>query len=175
VLQSSQPTERWVLKSPNHLWCLETLAASYPDARIIWTHRDPGTVVTSLASLVNALQRPFTRLRDPRAVAEEWNGKATHAISRGMAFDERVGEGWCFHLRYRDLVGDAIEAVRRIYAHFGETLGGLHERRMQVWLSDRPQQAFGRHRYDPADFGWTYDALAEHYRDYRSRYDVPRE
>ncbi len=175
ALQSAQPTERWVLKSPNHLWCLETLLASYPDARIVWTHRDPGTVVTSLASLVNALQRPFTRLRDPEAVGQEWNRKTLHAISRGMAFDAERGDGWCVHLRYQDLVTDAIGAVRRIYRHFGETPGALHERRMEAWLRDRPQQIFGRHIYDPADFGWTYDALAEHYQAYSTRYDVPRE
>lgn len=175
AFQSRQPTERWVLKSPNHLWCLETLLDHYPDARIVWTHRDPGTVVTSLASLVNALQRPFSRLRDPRAVAAEWNRKARHAVSKGMAFDDAKGADWCFHLRYQDLVGDAIGSVRRLYAHFGEKPGALHERRMEAWLRDRPQQAFGRHLYDPGDFGWTYDGLAEHYLDYRTRYEVPRE
>ena len=60
TLQSRQPTERWILKTPNHLWHLEALLAAYPDARIIWTHRDPGPVVTSLASLANAGQRPLT-------------------------------------------------------------------------------------------------------------------
>jgi hypothetical protein len=58
ALQSAQPTERWVLKTPNHLWDLDALRAAYPDARIVWTHRDPAPVVTSLASLANAGQRP---------------------------------------------------------------------------------------------------------------------
>ena len=55
-----RPTERWMLKTPNHLWHLDALLAAYPDARIIWTHRDPGPVVTSLASLANAGQLPQT-------------------------------------------------------------------------------------------------------------------
>jgi hypothetical protein len=53
VLQSRRLTGRWILKTPNHLWHLDALLATYPDARIIWTHRDPGPVVTSLASLAN--------------------------------------------------------------------------------------------------------------------------
>ena len=65
TLQSRQPTERWILKTPNHLWHLEALLAAYPDARIIWTHRDPGPVVTSLASLANAGQRPLTKRTRP--------------------------------------------------------------------------------------------------------------
>jgi hypothetical protein len=56
TLQSRQPTQRWILKTPNHLWHLDALRDAYPDARIIWTHRDPGPVVTSLASLANAGQ-----------------------------------------------------------------------------------------------------------------------
>ncbi len=66
TLQSRQPTERWVLKTPNHLWHLDAMLAAYPDARVIWTHRDPGPVVTSLASLANAGQRLLTsRTRPP--------------------------------------------------------------------------------------------------------------
>jgi hypothetical protein len=40
--------ERWVLKSPGHLWALDALLAVYPDARIVQTHRDPLQVIASL-------------------------------------------------------------------------------------------------------------------------------
>ena len=30
TLQSRQPTERWILKTPNHLWHLDALLAAYP-------------------------------------------------------------------------------------------------------------------------------------------------
>jgi len=67
---------------------------------------------------------------------------------------------------------DPIGAVRALYAERDEEIGALHERRMQIWLDRRPQDAFGRHRYDPADFGWSYDGLAEEFADYRARFDV---
>jgi hypothetical protein len=175
TLQSAQPTGRWVMKTPNHLWCLDTLLDFYPDARVIWTHRDPGKVTTSLASLVNALQGMFTQRNDPKSVAEEWLGKASHAIDCGMAFDDLSQPGWCDHVRYVDLIEDAIGTVRKIYARYGEEVSPLHERRMEVWLRDRSAEATGRHVYDPADFGWSYDALAERFDVYRERYDVPRE
>jgi hypothetical protein len=44
--------------------------------------------------------------------------------------------------------------------------------RMEALLADRPQDAFGRHRYDPADFGWTYAEIGAEFRYYTSRYDV---
>jgi hypothetical protein len=175
ALQAAQPTDRWVLKSPNHLWCLDTLLESYPNARIIWTHRDPGKVITSLASLVNSLQRMFTKRRDHVATAEEWLGKSRFAIESGMAFDDRSSEGWCQHVRFEDLMRDPIGAVRAIYAQYGEAPTALHVRRMEVWMRERGRHSEGRHVYDPKDFGWTYDELAEEFSAYRGRYDIPRE
>ena len=40
-LQSRHPADRWLLKSPAHLWHLGALAAEYPDAVVVQTHRDP--------------------------------------------------------------------------------------------------------------------------------------
>ena len=174
VLQSAQPTERWVLKTPNHLWCLETLLETYPDSRIIWTHRDPGKVITSLASLTNALQRMFTNRRDHVATAEEWLTKSQYAIESGMAYDDDAKEGWCQHLRFEDLMKDPIAAVRSIYANYGESPSALHIRRMEAWMEQRGRHSEGRHVYDPADFGWTYDDLAKRFMVYSSRYGIER-
>jgi hypothetical protein len=175
TLQSAQPTDRWVMKTPNHLWCLETLFDFYPDARVIWTHRDPGRVTTSLASLVNALQGMFTERSDPSCVAEEWLGKTCHAIESGMSFDNQAKDGWCDHILYADLIDDPIATVRRIYRRYDEEVSPLHERRMAVWMRSRTPETTGRHIYDPADFGWSYDALADRFREYQDRYAVPRE
>jgi hypothetical protein len=172
TLQSRQPTERWVLKTPNHLWHLDAMLAAYPDARVIWTHRDPGPVVTSLSSLANAAQRLLTSRTDPRPAAEEWKRKCAFALGSAMSFDERTREGWCQHLHYDALMADPVESIRALYKHFGEEVGSLHARRMRAFLQDRPPDLFGRHRYDPADFGWTYAGLDREFRDYIERYHV---
>jgi hypothetical protein len=175
ALQAAQPTERWILKTPNHLWCLETLFETYPDARIIWTHRDPGKVITSLASLVNTLQRMFTHRGDHVAVAEDWLGKCRFAIESGVAYDDGAHDDWCQHVRFADLMKDPIATVRAIYARFGETPTPLHVRRMEVWMRERGRHSEGRHVYDPKDFGWTYDGLAAEFAAYLERYGIPRE
>ncbi len=172
TLQSRQPTERWILKTPNHLWHLDALLAAYPDARIIWTHRDPGPVVTSLASLANAGQRPLTRRRDPRPTAEEWKRKCRFALDSAVAFDERSADGWCRHLHYDALIADPVGTVRQLYQGFGDEVSDLQARRMEAFLEDRPKDAFGRHRYDPADFGWTYAGLGEEFGAYTERYHI---
>lgn len=175
VLQSRQPTERWVLKTPNHLWHLDALLAAYPDARVIWTHRDPGPVVTSLASLANTAQRPLTARTDPRPTAEEWKRKCVFALGSAMAFDERSEPGWCRHLHYDALMEDPLGTVRALYRSFGDEVSDLHARRIEAFLAHRPKDAFGHHRYDPADFGWTYAGLADEFGDYVRRYQVGAE
>ena len=42
---------RWVLKYPKHLLTLDALLETYPDARLVWTHRDPAVVLPSVVQL----------------------------------------------------------------------------------------------------------------------------
>ena len=179
ALQVGQPTERWVLKTPNHLWCLDTLLDFYPDARIIWTHRDPGPVTASVSSLNTTLQSVFARNLQPKVIGQHWLQKMQTGIERGIAYDEKAqAEGqpdWCFHLHYSDFMRDPLAAVRGIYAHFDEEPSPLHERRIDAWLREKPQNEFGRHGYDPKDFGWSYEELAEVWKPYTERYGIERE
>lgn len=172
AFQSTQPTERWVLKSPNHLWHLEQLLSTYPDARIIWMHRDPAALVPSLASLNNAMQRPFVRMQQPGVVAEYWAEKIADGIARATRFDDSAAPGWCHHLHYDELMADPLGSVEKIYEKFDTPLTFLQRRRMQAWMRQRPQNLFGRHGYDARDFGWTPAQLHERYADYRQRYGV---
>lgn len=169
-LQSTQPTDHWVLKTPNHLWNIPELLATYPDARIIWTHRDPAAVVPSLASLVNGLQRPFTDRRDPRPTAENWLDKAKDGLAKAMAYDDSASDDWCVHVQYDDLVNDPSGTVADIYATFGQTPSDLHQRRMAAWVAQRPQTHFGRHVYRAEDFGWTDEQIRRELADYTDRY-----
>lgn len=40
-MQCDYQCERWVLKTPPHIAYLNDLLAQYPDAMLVWTHRDP--------------------------------------------------------------------------------------------------------------------------------------
>ena len=70
---------------------------------------------------------------------------------------------------------DPLAAIRGIYAHFDEEPSPLHERRIDAWLREKPQNEFGRHGYDPKDFGWSYEELAEVWKPYTERYGIERE
>ena len=173
LLQSKLPTHAWSLKTPQHLWSLEAMLERYPDARVVWSHRDPADVVPSVASLNTALQRMMSDDVDPKRVGAAWDDKLHLAVSRGVAFDRGASDGWCHHLHYDTLMQDPIGAMRALYAHFGDEVHPHHERLMRAWLEERPQQAFGRHRYRAEDFGLARPAIAERYAEYTERFSVP--
>ena len=54
------PAERWVLKAPSHVFAFDALFEAYPDALIVQTHRDPVTVLASVASLTAVLRSAFS-------------------------------------------------------------------------------------------------------------------
>jgi hypothetical protein len=176
VLQSEVPTQTWSLKTPQHLWHLDALAECYPDAKLIWTHRDPRKVVTSVASLNTSMHKVMSDRVDPLAVGEEWNHKLRLGIERGMEFDDRqAGATWCHHLLYADLMADPVAAMERMYAHFGQELSPLHRARIETWMKQRSQSAFGRHGYDPADFGYSGERFDADFGAYCERFSIPRE
>jgi hypothetical protein len=178
LLQASIPTDRWSLKTPQHLWHLEALFKRYPDARVIWTHRDPTKVIPSVASLNMTFYRTWMNDPDPRLAGAEWNRKLELAVTRGIEYDRKAeaeGRSWCCHVQYEALMDDPIAVVRSIYSHFGEEPSELHVRLMKAWIAERPQSAHGRHRYDMHDFGFTSEGLDEQYAEYRDRFGVPQE
>jgi hypothetical protein len=84
-LQARQPAQRWLLKSPAHLWHLNALAAEYPDAVIIQTHRDPLKVVASVSALVAHLRRMAS---DETSVAEAGRRPAVHRFHGEPLLDD---------------------------------------------------------------------------------------
>lgn len=176
ILQWALPVERWALKTPVHTWYLDALTATYPDARLVWCHRDPVTAVGSVASLVTALQTMHSDDVSPRDVGHAWQRKCLHAVTAGseargrLGLDERI-----FDLQYAELVDDPVGAIERIYQHFDLELSELARRRMQAWLEARPKDAFGRHRYSLGDFGLDERTLRGEFADYVTRYEVPSE
>ena len=107
-------------------------STAYPDARIIWTHRDPGPVVTSLASLANAGQRPLTSRTDPRPTAEEWKRKCPFALElgHGLRRPDARPDG-ASTSRYDDLMADPV----------GRRLGALRQLRRRGQRPARPTDA----------------------------------
>ena len=174
VLQSEWPG-RWQLKTPHHGLAIDAVAATYPDARFVVTHRDPVKAVASVLSLVDSLSGTFTDVDHREYIASHWPRLMATICDRVVDFRERH-PGTVFHdMAYRDLVDDPVAAIRAMYATFGDELDPEAAATMAAHAARSPQGAHGRHEYRLADFGLTRSDVEPSFERYLQQHDVPRE
>ncbi|MFZ1863641.1 MAG: sulfotransferase [Polyangiales bacterium] len=174
-LQSRYMKERWVLKSPVHLATLDALLREYPDARLIFTHRDPVKTIPSLASLVYTVRGIVSDSVDPRRIGPEqfeWWAKALdHAMQVRARHPDKADHFMDIH--FEEVIADPIAALRRAYDHFQMPWSQEAEDRMRAFLAANPRDKHGAHRYALEDFGLELGAIRERFADYCKRFDVP--
>ncbi|PWU20972.1 MAG: sulfotransferase [Candidatus Rokuibacteriota bacterium] len=163
---------RWILKAPAHLPALKELCAVYPDVGVIMTHREPLEVLPSEASLHTVLRRTFSDAVDPSQVGREVTELTAAELRAGLQARDHgcVPPERFLDVRYRELGGDPIGTVRKVYAHFGIPFTTVAETRMSRHLAETPKDKHGAHVYSLAQFGLDADEERERYREYRERF-----
>lgn len=176
-LQWRCPAERWVLKSPGHLWALDALLDVYPDACIVQTHRDPLKVVASLSSLVTVLRGMASDHVDAHAVGAEWAALLAAGLEKAMAVRDQAQfpPERIFDMDFREFLRDEIAMVRRIYEHFGMTLSAAAEERMRRFLAANPRDKHGAHRYTLAEAGLSESDERRRFAKYQRRFAIASE
>lgn len=170
LLQSGGVRGRWQLKSPHHAIALEALTARYPDARFIVTHRDPATCVASAASLAREFARTFAAPRGDAEFGELWT-EILAAMGDGIVqFRREHGDDRFFDVPYRDLTGDPIGTVQRLYERLGDAFTSGTEAALRAHVEVAKQHRFGRHEYGLAEFELDRPSVDARFADYRERF-----
>jgi len=170
-LEAQTPGRRWILKSPDHVFSLDAIRAVYPDAVIVFLHRDPLSVVSSCARLAEHLRRPFTNHLDPKQVGHQVSARLRQAA--GHMMDAAGHLPRILHLHYGQVVVQPIAAVRTLYRHCGFELSAAAERRMTRFLA-RPHRRSVRTQ-DFSRFGLDAGNLRDGFAPYVQHFAVPEE
>lgn len=169
--------KRWMLKAPSHLRVLPELFDTYPDARIILTHRDPCKTVASSISLVSTLRRMRRDEIDVAAIAAQYG----HGIILGLekVMKERADGSLpperFVDIRFADLMRDPVKAIRAVYTQLGLPLPDAAAEAIRSYVEQKPRGKHGQHRYTLAEFGLDEAQIRERYAGYTEAYDVPPE
>jgi len=176
-LQSAHSGDRWVIKSPAHLWSLNAMFREYPEALIVQTHRDPLRVVCSLASLVDLLRRLASDDVLISEVAAEWVDDIVLGLDRAVEARQNgtVPAGQAVDVLFSDFLRDPMAVVETIYERLGIELSVEAEKAMRTFLAANPQEKHGGHKYSFADTGLDAGLLRERTRAYTEFFDVPEE
>lgn len=147
------PPRRWVLKCPDHVFTLQSILNVYPDARFVFVHRDPTSVLPSVAKLTEVLRAPFTRTLDRVAIGAEVAHRCAQGAERMLSALEIVPEDRLLHLHYNELTRNPVGALERLYAYVQAPFGAEAQARVLSFLERRPRGGYGLNQYDPAEFG----------------------
>lgn len=165
----------WNLKMPSHSLHLDALMAEYPDARLIWTHRDPLTAIGSFCSLIRFAFSMSTDEPPLDWIAENCVWQAQQHAGRVMDFRDRYGEDRVIDVHYADLVNEPIATMKTLYAALGDDFTPAASAGMRGWLDDNPQNKFGRHEYKLDEFGLDERQVRAAFERYLTRYEVATE
>jgi hypothetical protein len=178
LLQSRHAGRHWLLKGPSHLPYLPELLSTYPDAKIVFTHRDPIVSADSVVSMQGTLYWWRTNHPWGDGTVENWVPAGERARLWDGIIDQMdsgaIARQNITNFQYDDFMRDPMASIRRIYADLGLTLQCGVEERMRAYLAARPQEQFGKHRYNTSPES-VIAAERRVYRRYQEYFGVPNE
>lgn len=169
-IQHSRTPKRWVLKG-FHGRRLRALFDTYPDARIVWVHRDP---VQVLASQIVA----FGQINESLAGALDWNQYAKNVIEGSRAnfhaylTDPLVEDPRIHHVRYRDFVADPVATIGGFYNFAGVPFPAAVEKAMRDYLVTNRGDRYGKFTYSTDVLPIPVQQLHDEFAPYRERFGI---
>ncbi len=172
ILTAQRSAERWVLKCPWHIWNMDALMAVYPDARVIFTHRDITKALASHCSLSARMASKLRRSLDVEELGAFWLEYARVGLERGMEAHRKIPEAQLYDVRLRDMMTDPLATLEALYGHFDLAYTDELEALFKARIEDKPTAQEGEHDYDIEDFGLTDDKVREALAEYNERFGV---
>jgi hypothetical protein len=170
LLQWRCPPTRWAWKNPPDVFWLREVRAAFPDARFIWTHREPFAAMASVCSLLDVVRSFGTDYYDRAALGPRQVERWALGVERGMAARDELGEDLFIDVWMDDLVRDPLGTLSHIYETLGWDFTPAAERSMADWLAANPQHGRGPHDPRVEDFGLEPHAVRDRFAAYAARF-----
>ena len=176
-LQWRNRRERWVLKTGAHQWGLEHLLRTYPDARLVFTHRDPVKSMTSYASLTSLVRSMGSDEVDRFEIAADWTARLRRVLEHAIAVRSARAypDAIFYDMHFSDFVVDQFAAVEKIYDALGLPMTEHGAERMRAFIAEHPKGKDGIHRYAPEEFGVVPDTIRREFSAYLERFGLAPE
>lgn len=174
--QYHRPPRYWVLKG-FHGFRLEAFFEAYPDAHLIWLHRDPVQVAASRTMMMADILEGIVGKVDLTAAArmhlDLTRASITNTMTNPLVQDPRIR-----HVRYTDFVSDPVSTIADCLSFCGRPSSETAQTAMRRYLAENPGDRHGKFHYSTSlltDIGENLDELHEEFRGFRERFGVPIE
>ena len=168
--QYARPRRYWVLKG-FHGPRLAALFETYPDARIIWTHRDPLQAMASRIAMVGELDEEMSGSVDWAKTAKIYLAQSRASMQATLASpfldDPRI-----HHVRYADFLADPVSVIRGFYDACQIPFTDAFAANIRRYLAENRSDRYGKFKYSLDLIGEDLDALQEEFAPYRARFGL---
>lgn len=157
VLQWQQPTranQRWVLKSPHHLMATGTVLDTFPECRIVMTHRSPTRAVPSYASMVRSIASQYSDEVAPDTLGPYWSERFVSAL-RDFTRVRTQRPDRFVDVHYTDMLSEPSEEAHRVLDELGLAPDDTDDSAFTAHLRADGEQPRAAHSYTPEEYGLT--------------------
>jgi hypothetical protein len=173
ILQWYRPRERWVLKSPQHLEQIGPLLATFPDATIVVTHRDPVAVVQSTATMLAYGARTLYRSPRPEWYGEYWTDRIGLLLDTSLRDRHLLPAERTVDVFFHEYMADELGTLQRVYDCAGIELTAQARSEIEAYRAAHPRGKQGRVVYDlRRDFSVTPQEVRARFGAYLDRFDA---
>jgi len=139
-------------------------------------HRDPVSVLLSVAKLTEVVRAPFTRQLDPIEIGRQESARWQEGARRMILADacQSLAEPIC-HVHHLDLIADPLATVESVYRHFGLALPEQARARMDQMVGRHPNGGYAPHAYRFEDHGLDAAVERDKFRDYMVHFGIQPE
>ncbi len=172
LLQWHCPPTLWHLKTPVHMFALDDLVEAYPNARFLWSHRDPTKVLGSVCSLIHYTRSWSSDRDDSIELGAEELDRWWVAVQRAMEFRERMGDDRFADISFAELQTDPVAALEKGLTRIGLPFDDRSRASVAEWAGTHEPGAHGTHSYQLSDFGLEPDQIRERFAPYYAAFDI---
>jgi hypothetical protein len=163
----------WVLKSPQHCEQLGPLIETFPDATVVFTHRDPVAVIQSAITMMAYSDRLRRTAIDPAWLLDYWSDRVRRLLGACVRDRDLVPGERSIDISFHRLNVNEMPLLDELYRRGGVELTPKVRRRFQDYLDGNPRGKHGQIRYDlQRHFDISADALRARFDFYLDRFDV---
>lgn len=164
---------RFALKDPTHSVFLEVILELFPDARFVFTHRDPAATISSMCSLYAYTRALFSDQVDPRTLGPELMSSYLPAsLERAVEIVDRMPAGRVAHVRHADVRSNPLGTMAQVYQDLGMRLDDPAREAMHAMLEEERRKPRDVHVHSPEGFGLTAERIRDRLSAYCERFDL---
>jgi hypothetical protein len=150
--------------------------ATFPDATVAFTHRDPVAVIQSAITMMAYSDRLRRTSIEPDWLLDYWTDRVHRLLSACVRDRDLVPAERSIDISFHHLNGNEIPLLDELYRRGGVELTPKVRSGFQRYLGGNPRGKHGRIRYDlQRHFGVSPDELRARFDFYFDRFDVRAE